>query len=147
MSDKARFVFIMSSKTVGFRTTETDKYPLSYPLIDDLTAMAIDKGTVSGEAVAEAITKNIMSKPGFSWEDFDKRRQAEKKLLNVSQHDMTLVGDEDASEEADKPEDVVTLDTLGLGGGEPNGATAEAKPAAGKKATAAKSAIADALGF
>ena len=143
---KARFVFIMSSKTVGFRTSETDKYPLSYPLIDDETASAIDKGRVSGDAVAEAITKGIMSKPGFSWEDFDRRRQAEKKLLNVSQHDMRPVGDnEGENAEPDKPEDVVSLASLGLGGSEPKSAAAEAKPAA-KKPSAAKSAVADALG-
>ena len=135
---KARFVFIMGSKTVGHRTSETDKYPLSYPLIDDETASAIDKGKVSGDEVAEAITKGIMSKPGFNWEDFDKRRQAEKKLLNVSQHDMRPVGDNEVGAEPDKPEDVVSLASLGL--------VASGTKAAAKKQAAAKTAVADALG-
>lgn len=149
---KARFVFIMGNKTVGFRTPETDKYPLSYPLIDDETASVIDKGLVSGDAVAEAITKGIMSKPGFNWEDFDKRRQAEKKLLNVSQHDMAVVGDKaDNSTKGDEPEDVVSLASLGLAkpksasNSAPADVQASAKPASRK--SEAKSSIDAALGL
>lgn len=146
---KARFIFNMSNKTVGPRTSETDKYPLTYPLIDDETANAVVKGVVTGDAVAEAIRKGIMSKPGFNWEDFDKRRQAEKKLLNMSQHDMIPMSEkEGANAEPDKPEEVATLASLGLG----NAAKAEAKPkatAAPKKETHAKfstSAVDSALG-
>ena len=145
MSSKAKYVINSNDGTVSWRTSETDKYPLTYPLIDDETAKAVDSGRISGMVVVEAIKKGIMSEPGFNWEEYDKRRQAEKRGLNVSQHDMIPIGDEQEKEaESDKPEKVVTLASLGLG----DAAKGEAKPkaAAAPKAKSASSAVADALG-
>ena len=80
----------------------------------------------------EAIKKDIMSKPDFSWEGFDRQRQAEKLKLNISQHDMVPIGEEAQKEEIpDAPENVVKLsDVIGAkANGKKTAKTAEAAEA------------------
>ena len=146
---KAKFIINMEDGTVGFRTDMSDQLPLTFHLIDDATAVAIEKGKVKASDVIEAIKKGFMSKPDFSWDEWDKKRRKEKDLRNVSQRDMRPVGaaDDGKPAEPEKPEDVATLDSLGLGGAPaaaPTGEAAASKPSPKKSAT--KSAIDAALG-
>lgn len=107
---KARYVINMNTGTWGFRTEMTDRLPLTFRLIDDETCKALVDGRITSSRVIEAIKKNIMSKPDFSWDEYDRQRQAEKLKLNISQHDMVPIGDEERKEEQpDVPEDVVKL--------------------------------------
>ena len=92
-TSKARYVINMETGSHGFRTSETDALPLTFRLIDDKTCKALCRGEIKGKDVVEAIRKQMMSAEGFSWEEFDRRRQAEKQRMNVSQHDMVPVGE------------------------------------------------------
>lgn len=134
---KARYVLNMSTGTWGFRTEMTDRLPLTFRLIDDETCKALVDGRITSQQVIEAIKRDIMSRPGFSWEDFDRQRQAEKLKLNISQHDMVPIGDgEQKDDEPSGPEDVVSLaDVLGdekkaKGSSAPAASEAQAVPAA-----------------
>lgn len=134
---KARYVLNMSTGTWGYRTEMTDRLPLTFRLIDDETCKALVDGRITSNQVIEAIKRDIMSKPGFSWEEFDRQRQAEKLKLNISQHDMVPIGDgEQKDDEPSVPEDVVSLaDVLGgekkaKGSSAPAAPEAQAAPAA-----------------
>ncbi len=112
---KARYVINMSTGTWGFRTEMTDRLPLTFRLIDDETCKALVDGRITSQQVIEAIKRDIMSRPDFSWEEFDRQRQAEKLKLNISQHDMVPIGnDEQKDDEPSGPENVISLaDVLG----------------------------------
>lgn len=112
---KARFVINMSTGAWGPRTEMTDRLPLTFRLIDDETCKALVDGRITSQQVIEAIKRDIMSRPDFSWEGFDRQRQAEKLKLNISQHDMVPIGDDgQKDDEPSGPEDVVSLaDVLG----------------------------------
>ena len=110
-----RFVINMATGSHGFRTEITDTLPLTFKIITDATCKALCNGTVKGSQVIEAIKKGFMSKPDFSWEEYDRRRQVEKQHMNVSQHDMIPVGEE--TEVVDEPKstlEVYSLEGLGL---------------------------------
>lgn len=107
---KARYVINMNTGAWGFRTEMTDRLPLTFRLIDDETCKALVDGRITSKQVIEAVKKEIMSKPDFSWEEFDRQRQADKLKLNISQHDMVPIGEEAQKEEIpDAPENVVKL--------------------------------------
>lgn len=152
-SSKARFVFNRSNRTVGFRTSETDKLPNTYVLIDDATANAVVDGQITGDQLEDAIARNIMSKPGFSWEEYSRRRQAEDRLLNVSKYDMRPAGNgADASADPEKNDDVVSLAGLGLSAEAKRQASARSSSGGAKTAPPAekptgKSSIDAALGL
>lgn len=112
---KARYVINMNTGAWGFRTEMTDRLPLTFRLIDDETCKALVDGRITSKQVIEAVKKEIMGKPDFSWEEFDRQRQAEKLKLNISQHDMVPIGEEAQKEEIpDAPENVVKLsDVIG----------------------------------
>ena len=112
---KARYVINMNTGAWGFRTEMTDRLPLTFRLIDDETCKALVDGRITSKQVIEAVKKEIMCKPDFSWEEFDRQRQAEKLKLNISQHDMVPIGEESQKEEIpDAPENVVKLsDVIG----------------------------------
>ena len=120
-TSKARYVINMETGSHGFRTSETDALPLTFRLIDDKTCKALCRGEIKGKDVVEAIRKQMMSAEGFSWEEFDRRRQAEKQRMNVSQHDMVPVGESaEKDAEPEQKEDVFSLESLGLGGKDPS---------------------------
>lgn len=143
--NRARFVINMNTGAHGPRTDETDKYPLTFKFIDDETCKALATKKITGMQVVEAIKKKMLSRPDFSWEEYDRRRQAEKTRMNVSQHDMVPVGDDtEKEEEQSTPEDVVTLSSLGIGTAPAAaGSGASGKPAQPKRT----SKIDDALGL
>lgn len=129
---KARYVINMNTGAWGFRTEMTDRLPLTFRLIDDETCKALVDGRITSKQVIEAIKKEIMSKPDFSWEEFDRQRQTEKLKLNISQHDMVPIGEEAQKEEIpDAPENVVKLsDVIGAkANGKKTTKTAEAAEA------------------
>ena len=104
----------MATGSHGFRTEITDTLPLTFKIITDATCKALCNGTVKGSQVIEAIKKGFMSKPDFSWEEYDRRRQVEKQRMNVSQHDMIPVGEE--TEVVDEPKSTLEVYSLeGLG--------------------------------
>ena len=143
-----RFVINMATGSHGFRTEITDTLPITFKMITDATCEALCKGKVKGSEVVAAIKKGFMSKPDFDWEEYDRRRQFEKQLMNVSQHDMVPVGDENEVEDEPKTTlEVYSLDELGLGGApvEPK-KTKKTTQAKAEKVEAASSAIDDALG-
>ena len=148
---KARFVINMNTGSHGFRTAETDALPLTFRLIDDDVCKALCQGRISGMQVVEALKKDMMSQPGFSWEKFDRQRQAEKQRMNVSQHDMVPVGDDSEKDgEPEVVEDIASLSSLGLGtAGAPKPQTSDApakKDADAAKKPSGRSAIDAALG-
>lgn len=144
-----RFVINMATGSHGFRTEITDTLPLTFKIITDETCSALCSGSVKGAQVVEAIKKGFMSKPDFSWEEYDRRRQEEKQRMNVSQHDMIPVGDEVVPDDEPKETlEVYSLKDLGLGGSqsETKKTTVATKKATQAKTETASSAIADALG-
>lgn len=144
-----RFVINMATGSHGFRTEITDTYPLTFKIITDETCNALCKGTIKGSQVVEAIKRGFMSKPDFSWEEYDRRRQEEKQRMNVSQHDMVLVGDESTLEDEPKATlEVYSLKDLGLGTSqtETKKTTTTTKKTTQAKTETASSVIADALG-
>lgn len=112
---RARFVINMVTGAHGPRTAATDELPLTFKLIDDATCKALATGEITGMQVVEAVKKDMMSKPDFSWEEYDRRRQAEKLRMNVSQHEMVpaTVGDE-KGETAEVSEEVISLDSINV---------------------------------
>lgn len=133
---RARFVINMNTGAHGYRTSETDALPLTFKLIDDDVCKALCQGKISGMQVVEMIKKDMFSKPGFKWEEYDRQRQAEKQRMNVSQHDMVPVGDAaDKAEEPEVAEEVLTLGALGLTDAQKGGAKGKSKadPAAAKE--------------
>ena len=128
---KARYVLNMNTGTWGFRTEMTDRLPLTFRLIDDETCKALVDGRITSQQVIEAIKRDIMSRSGFSWEDFDRQRQAEKLKLNISHHDMVPIGsDEQKDDEPSGPEEVVSLSDVIGDTEKANGSGVDAAPAA-----------------
>ena len=114
---RARFVFNIETGLVGFRTNATDQLPVIFKLLDDETAAAIERGEVKVSDVQEAIMKAEMSRSGFSWKEYDKKRTKAKELLNMSQRDMVPVNEEQPSEEqaAEQNEEVLSLKDISSG--------------------------------
>ena len=133
MKPKIRYVININTAVVCFRTSATDENPIIFRKIDDDTANSILHNKVKASDVIEALMKHEASKDGFSWREYDRKRQAAEKLLNVSQREMVPVNDdavnaEDGGDEGS--EDVVSLKDLGLVGGD--------KKPSGKENTSAK---------
>lgn len=110
--NKARFVINLETGVVGFRTDETDKLPIIFKLIDDNTANAIVSGEVSRDKVISSIKGKFMSEPEFSWQDYDRQRQAAKAIMNISQRDMTIVAEK---KEWEKQTEVKDEDVFSIG--------------------------------
>ena len=135
MAKQCQYVLNINSGTVTLRTPATDDNPVIFRKIDDETATMIVRGKIKAFDVVEAIEKHERNSPDFSWREYDKKRRAAEKLLNVSRREMTPVSD-DPNENGDQggqegDEDVVSLKELGIAGEEP----AAKKP---KKEKAAK---------
>lgn len=108
-----RFCVNVEDGSVLFRSHVTDSYPILFRQIDDEMAKMISEGKVTGKQIAEAAIRKDMSQPGFDYQEYDKRRQAEKKSRCMSQREMIPVSENpvDVNEEA-KPETTLTLADL-----------------------------------
>jgi hypothetical protein len=144
--ENQQYVINMTTGAHGLRTEVTDTLPLTFKIIDDATCRALCRGTVKGSQVVEAIKRKFMTKPDFSWEDYDRRRQEEKLRMNVSQHDMVPVTTkDDEGERENTTSEVFSLESLGLA----LSGAAKDKPSGGtptKKASGKKLDIDEALG-
>lgn len=112
----SHFVLNINSCVVCPRTSATDENPIIFRRIDDETARMIDSGKVKASVVIEALEKKERSASDFNWKEYDKKRQAAEKALNVSQRDMIPVSDPNAEDGRGKDDDadVVSLKDLDL---------------------------------
>lgn len=141
MGSKIRFVLNINSGTVSSRTSETDKNPIIFRMIDDATASAIVKKEVSVDVVIEAINRKEYGKPGFSWKEYEAKRRAAEDLLNVSQREMIPVTDDPklkSEERQINPDDVVTLADIAKPTEKATPEDAGGKEKSGKAKTAVK---------
>lgn len=118
MQRKNRYVINIDNGTVNVRTSAHAENPLLFRPIDEETARAINDGGVKADDVIEAIERIERGKSDFSWKEYDRKRHAAEKLLNVSRREMVpedtdpdMVQDNDKADEA-----TISLADLGLAG-------------------------------
>lgn len=113
---KTRYVINIDNGTVSVRTSAHAENPFMFRPIDRETATAIGEGRIKSADVIEAIEKIERNKPGFNWKEYDRRRHAAERILNVSRREMIPeTNDPDMvldNEKADREE--FSLSSLGL---------------------------------
>lgn len=138
---RANFVVNIETETLLYRTDETDKLPVIYRKIDDETAKAIISGEIAVKTVVDAIENAEMKSPTFNWREYDAKRRAAKKMLNVSEKNMVPVSEAPVNtRKEDSPTEVVTLKDII---GEPAGGAESPKPVTAEDKAAAALGIAD----
>mgnify|MGYP004631840389 CR=1 FL=1 len=117
MNGRIAYVLNINSGAVCVQTSATAQNPIIFRRIDEETAQMIVRGQVKAEAVVEAIDRRERSAPDFSWREYDARRRAAEKALNVSRREMVPVSD-DPNEAGETPaaeaQEVVSAKDLGL---------------------------------
>ena len=108
----ANYVINIESGVVMHRNPATNANSFIFRLIDDETARAVADKEITAAAVIEAITKADHSKEGFSWKEYDDRRRAAIKQLNMSERNMIPVNGDEANKNAGEDEKVEEVTTL-----------------------------------
>ena len=115
-----KYVLNINNCTVTPRTQFTDANPIIFRKIDDETATAIVRGKVRAIDVIEAIEKKERAAADFNWREYDAKRRAAEKQLNVSSREMIPVNDDQAGAGEGGGDagsgDVITMKDLGMGG-------------------------------